>query len=53
MLIVIGAGGIALAVVLGAVVARTALSPIARFTRRTEKLTGNPDLSQRLEVEER
>jgi two-component system sensor histidine kinase MprB len=51
VLIVIGAGGIALAVVLGAVVARTALSPIARFTRRTEKLTGNPDLSQRLEVE--
>jgi two-component system sensor histidine kinase MprB len=51
VLIVIGAGGIALAVGLGAVVARTALAPIARFTRRTEKLTGTPDLSQRLEVE--
>src|SRR5207247_448031 len=51
VLILIGAAGIAVAVVLGAVVARTALAPITRFTRSTEKLTGNPDLSQRLEVE--
>jgi two-component system sensor histidine kinase MprB len=50
ILIVVGAGGIAVAAVLGAVVARTALSPVARFTRRTEALTGHPDLSQRLEV---
>jgi two-component system, OmpR family, sensor histidine kinase MprB len=32
-------------------VARTALAPIARFTRRTETLTGNLDLSRRLDVE--
>ena len=35
---------------LGAVVARTALAPIARFTRRTESLTGSLDLSERVEV---
>jgi two-component system sensor histidine kinase MprB len=51
VLILIGVAGIAVAAGLGVVVARTALSPIARFTRRTEKLTANPDLSQRLEVE--
>ena len=42
-----------LAALLGALVARTALAPIARFTRRTETLTGNLDLSRRLEVEGR
>ncbi len=47
---VIGAAGIALAVLLGALVARTALAPIARFTRRTEGLSDSLDLSQRLEV---
>ena len=31
--------------------ARAALAPVSRFTRRTEALTANPDLSQRLEVE--
>jgi two-component system sensor histidine kinase MprB len=51
VLVIVGAGGIALAGLLGVLVARTALAPIARFTRRTEKLTGNPDLSLRLEVE--
>jgi two-component system, OmpR family, sensor histidine kinase MprB len=51
VLVIVGAGGIALAALLGVLVARTALAPIARFTRRTEKLTGNPDLSLRLEVE--
>ncbi len=45
----IGLGGILLAAALGALVARTALAPIARFTRRTERLTGSVDLSQRLE----
>ena len=49
----IGGGGIVLAAMLGALVARTALAPIARFTRRTETLTGNLDLSRRLEVEGR
>ncbi len=53
VLAIVGAGGIALAALLGVLVARTALAPIARFTRRTEKLTGNPDLSLRLEVEGR
>jgi two-component system, OmpR family, sensor histidine kinase MprB len=50
LLAVIGAVGIALAVLLGALVARTALAPIARFTRHTETLSGSLDLSQRLEV---
>jgi two-component system, OmpR family, sensor histidine kinase MprB len=50
ILVLVGAGGVALAVLLGALVARTALTPIARFTRRTELLMGNPDLSHRLAV---
>jgi two-component system sensor histidine kinase MprB len=50
ILAVIGGAGIVLAALLGALVARTALAPIARFTQRTEHLTGNLDLSQRLEV---
>lgn len=50
LLAAIGAAGIALAVALGALVARTALAPIARFTRRTEALSGSLDSSQRLEV---
>jgi two-component system sensor histidine kinase MprB len=44
------AGGIALAVALGAGVAKTALAPIARFTSRTEAVSSDLDLSQRLEV---
>ena len=40
-----------MAAVLGGVVARAALAPVSRFTRRTEALTANPDLSQRLEIE--
>ena len=50
ILVLVGVAGIALAVLLGALVARTALTPIARFARRTEQLTGDPDLSRRLEV---
>jgi two-component system sensor histidine kinase MprB len=53
ILALIGAGGIVLAALLGALIARTALAPIARFTRRTETLSGNLDLSRRLEVEGR
>jgi two-component system sensor histidine kinase MprB len=50
ILALIGAGGIVLAALLGTLVARTALAPIARFTGSTEALTGNLDLSRRLEV---
>jgi two-component system sensor histidine kinase MprB len=53
ILVLIGAGGILLAALLGAVIARTALAPIARFTRSTETLTGSLDLSRRLDVEGR
>src|SRR4051794_22921419 len=51
VLLAVGAGGILVAAVLGGVVARAALAPVSRFTRRTEALTANPDLSQRLEIE--
>ncbi len=50
ILALIGGGGIVLAALLGALVARTALAPIGRFTAQTETLTGNLDLSRRLEV---
>ncbi len=53
ILALIGGGGVVLAALLGAIVARTALAPIARFTRETETLSGNLDLSRRLEVEGR
>ncbi|HEY2536943.1 MAG TPA: HAMP domain-containing sensor histidine kinase [Solirubrobacteraceae bacterium] len=58
ILAIVGAVGIALAVALGALVARVALAPVRRFTRRTEVLTeegvlrgSSLDLSRRLEVE--
>jgi two-component system sensor histidine kinase MprB len=51
VLLAVGATGILVAAALGGVVARAALAPISRFTRRTEALTANPDLSQRLEIE--
>jgi two-component system sensor histidine kinase MprB len=41
---ILGAGGI------GWLVARTALAPVSRFTRRTEALTADPDITQRLDV---
>jgi two-component system, OmpR family, sensor histidine kinase MprB len=41
--------GVLLAIALGTVVARTALKPVRRFTSMTEALTGDPDLSHRLE----
>jgi two-component system sensor histidine kinase MprB len=53
LLAIVGVSGIALAAILGALVARVALTPIARFTNRTEALTGNLDLSRRLEVQGR
>jgi two-component system sensor histidine kinase MprB len=51
VLVFVGAGGIALGAGLGALVARTALAPIDRFTRRTEQLATDPDPSERMEVE--
>jgi two-component system sensor histidine kinase MprB len=48
-LAIVAGVGVLLAVALGAIVARTALKPIRRFTRTTEALTGDPDLSHRLE----
>ncbi|HXP28452.1 MAG TPA: HAMP domain-containing sensor histidine kinase [Solirubrobacteraceae bacterium] len=50
ILVLVGICGIALAALLGALVARTALAPIVRFTRRTESLAGELDLSERLDV---
>ena len=50
VLLVVGAGGVALGAALGAAVASTALAPIARFTRRTEELAADPDPSERIEV---
>jgi two-component system, OmpR family, sensor histidine kinase MprB len=50
VMLLMGAGGVLIAAVLGAVVARTALAPVAQFTSRTETLAANPDLSQRLDV---
>jgi two-component system sensor histidine kinase MprB len=53
LLVIVGVSGIALAAILGALVARVALAPITRFTKRTEALTGNLDLTRRLDVEGR
>ena len=39
----IGGAGILLAALLGLLVARTALAPIARFTRQTESIATNPE----------
>ncbi|HTU78063.1 MAG TPA: HAMP domain-containing sensor histidine kinase [Solirubrobacteraceae bacterium] len=50
ILVLIGVGGVVLAALLGTLVARTALAPIGRFTERTETLSGNLDLSRRLDV---
>jgi two-component system sensor histidine kinase MprB len=43
LLLVIGGAGILLAALLGFLVARTALTPIARFTRQTESIAANPE----------
>ncbi len=53
ILAIIGAAGIVLAGMIGLLVARTALAPIARFTERTESLTERMDLSRRLDVKGR
>jgi two-component system sensor histidine kinase MprB len=51
ILLIAGSGGIIFAAILGAGVAKAALAPVVRFTRRTEALTANPNLSERLDVE--
>ena len=53
MSIAIAAAGILLAGLLGIVVARTALAPIARFTRQTESIAAHPERieHERLQVE--
>ncbi len=43
LLLVIGGAGILLAVLLGFLVAKTALAPIGRFTRQTESIAANPE----------
>jgi two-component system sensor histidine kinase MprB len=50
ILVIVTVCGVALAALLGTLVARTALAPIVRFTRRTEQLTDSLDASQRLEI---
>jgi two-component system sensor histidine kinase MprB len=52
LMVIIAAAGIALAAVLGLLVARTALSPIARFTRQTEAIAAEPALleTERVDV---
>ena len=52
LLAIIAAAGIALAGLLGLLVARTALAPIARFTRQTEAIAASPERldTERLEV---
>jgi two-component system sensor histidine kinase MprB len=52
LLLIIGGAGILLAALLGFLVARTALTPIARFTRQTEKIAANPERleHQRIDV---
>jgi len=50
VLLLVGAAGVALGAALAAVVARTALAPIDRFTRRTEEIAGDPEPSHRIDV---
>ncbi|MBM3677471.1 MAG: HAMP domain-containing protein [Actinobacteria bacterium] len=49
-LIVVAAGGIAIAIALGLLVARTALAPVRRLTAAAEEVTRTHDLSRRIEV---
>jgi two-component system sensor histidine kinase MprB len=55
LLAIIAAGGIALAALLGVLVARAALAPIARFTRQTEAIAASPERlgTDRLQVDGR
>src|SRR3970282_1430911 len=49
-LLLIAGSGVAIAAVLGLVVARAALSPVRRLTETAETVTETGDLSQRIEV---
>jgi two-component system, OmpR family, sensor histidine kinase MprB len=49
-LILIAAGGMAVAAALGLIVARAALAPVRRLTATTEAVTETRDLSQRIET---
>jgi two-component system, OmpR family, sensor histidine kinase MprB len=51
LLAIIAAAGIALAALFGLLVAKTALAPIARFTRQTERIAANPDRIEHERVE--
>lgn len=51
ILLGIGGLGIALAMALGGMVARSALSPVKRLTKATEHITTTMDLSHRIDVE--
>jgi two-component system, OmpR family, sensor histidine kinase MprB len=51
VLLVVGAAGVALGAALAALVARTALAPIGRFTTTTEELAGDPDPSHRIDAD--
>jgi two-component system, OmpR family, sensor histidine kinase MprB len=51
LLVIIAAAGIALAALLGVLVARTALAPIARFTQQTERIAAHPDRLDRERVD--
>lgn len=52
-LILIAAGGIAVAAGLGLIVSRAALTPVRRLTGATENVTQTGDLSQRIDVQGR
>jgi two-component system sensor histidine kinase MprB len=49
ILLVVAAGGIALAALLGLLVARAALAPVRQLTRTAEEVTETRDLSRRIE----
>jgi len=51
LLLVIGAAGIGLAALLGFLVARAVVAPIARFTRQAERIATNPDRVERERLE--
>ncbi len=50
VLVLVGVAGIALGAGLGGVVARAALAPVGRFTRRTEAIAAGGDASERMDV---
>jgi two-component system, OmpR family, sensor histidine kinase MprB len=51
VLILIAAGGIAVAAALGLAVARTAVAPVRRLTAATERVTETGDLSERIDAD--